>query len=377
MTAASQPDLDPAEIRDRHLLVYRQIQDNKEQFKTNPDLQEKFEKLVRQLEQLTIEADRNSNWTGCEWLEAAMVEWQKIFPDRDLRHEIGLPAGHLPTSPETTKRRTRLPYSVIRGDLNLAAYNIGAKRKMRVVTERIKELRGIEENPGGIHSVIASSREEQDEDWRFALVYFASDVLSGRTDFANQLSSESWRELERVSLEEVKRLNAYHISLTDSRRSDPTGCYLKACAELNAAVLCPDMKSAPLAFPEVREFLKTEYSCGESFPRFSTGNPAAEGLKAGKAETLYQTRNARGGRGTAADDWKCACEYLSVFCDNVIDAIEGEEKKAELSMRRVLSAFQEPWRGISLVNCFEAAVAIYFFPPDRVERCSKNAKDIL
>lgn len=277
--------------------------------------------------------------------------------------------------------RSPLPYPKVKSKLDVMAYYLGQNRKVRATIEKMAELRLIVDNPGLIHAQIISKVEEQDQDWRFALVYFATDVLSGRTDFVDQLDKESWLLLERVSIEEVKRINAYHISLTDGRASDPAGCYREACGALRAAFLSPYMKYAAGDFAPVRDFLQDRYRAGSSFPKTSDGSDAVKALKRQKAEALYRRRSqtSEGQTATPDKDWSDACEYLSLFYDNVIGAVEDSAPGKRLEhMKLALQAFRKPWLDFGLVNCLEAAIAIYFFDPKLVEACrGTNIDDIL
>lgn len=277
-----------------------------------------------------------------------------------------------------TEPVTLVPYSVIEQDLKKKAYQLGAERKFRIVTDKIKELRGIAADLGRIHSKMTSSDAERLEDWRLALTYFAADVLAGRTDLI-QLDDRSWSELERVGLEEVKRLNAFHYSLTDAHGRDTVGCYLAACDELRVAMLNPDMKFAAADFDVIRNFLLSNRGCGESFLR--AGNDAAEALKASKAIVLCEQRRIRSRdvlSHSEAEDWYKASEYVDLFYGNVLDAVEGSDTKIKRSkMKMGLSAFRNPWRDSGLVNCFEAAIAIYFFDPELVKKCCVDENDLL
>lgn len=281
-------------------------------------------------------------------------------------------------APAPARPRSPLSYAEIKSKLDGMAYYLGEHRKVRATIEKMAELRLIVDNPELIHSQIASKPEEQDQDWRFALTYFATDVLSGRTDFVDQLDKESWLELEHVPLEDVKRLNAYHISLTDGRANDPAVCYREACEGLRAALLSPYMKYAARDFAPVRDFLKDRYSAGESFPKSSKGSDNAEALKRQTAEVLYQRRSQTQESKTATrdKDWGDACEYLSLFYGNVIGAVEAApEERRKDHMTQALEAFRKPWRDYGLVNCLEAAIAIYFFDPKVVAQACHDKDD--
>ena len=368
-TAAPALALDIPAIKARHVELYDQVQQAKEHLKKDPSRRDQtrqdLDAFIDLLRNLSRYIARTNDYSEYDWLETAATKWQEFFSwimtePRNIRSEIEMPDR--PKSRVRSRERAELPGSAIKADIDNTAFFIGADRKIRILTARIQELREIEKGKYRIHHLMPSTLEEQLQDWEQALVYFASDVLAGRTDFAYQLGADSYGYLENVQLSRVKCLNAYHAT-TSGRCADPQECYFEACNQLRQTLLNPDIKAAPADFATVHEYLR------------ATRSPAKrDALIAEKARMRWKSRVARGELGTEHQDWSAATEYVNRFYTNVIPAVE---KRHRASLTDVMSLFRGKWRDHEMVNCFEAATVIYFFDPDLIRQCCPNQQDLL
>lgn len=362
MEATHEP-ADFTRIRDEHRVLYRQAQDSVDQIQADPKLRMQLRtqvlQLLSELRRVSDRVSKRNEWKGHTWLRDAADDWQRVFPSvfgeqRDIRSDL-----HVPATPLTSQLVTRndvIPYKEILNRIRMTAYNIGLQRKEQVIRARIRELEEVRDDRGRIHSVLASSREERDEDWRLAMVHFAADVLALRTSLAHQLEAQSWLELARVPIEDVKRLDAYYV-WEDAPGREPGDCYLDACDRLRTALLDPRSKASAEDLSAFREFM-------------SKGTTE---VVRSKAHLRWLARVRHSEAGNEYSDWREAETHVKLFYGNLVAAVEGSQK----STRQALTALGPPWRDRGLVSCLEAAIAIHFFVPKLVEASFDSTSDIL
>lgn len=372
----------PAEIKERHTSLYQEVQDARDELPGDPSkrdqLIQKIDKLIANMESISVQMKKSGNYAEYDWLERTATKWQGVFSEifavaRNIRDEIKLPPR--PAGVISSRERAEIPYSQIRSEIAVLAYSIGQDRKLSSLRRKIKEL---ERERNRIHSEFPSSPEMERQDWHDATVYFAANVLSGRLDLAYQLGADSYRRLEQVFLDEVKQLNAYYIWQGRGNGwglSEKEEDYLNVCEHLRKMLLDEDIKAPPADFSDVRSYLIKNYlnNKDKSFPAGCLGSEAAEELKRSKAQRIGESKSRDSVQSSWEENWKEAEKHAVLFYDNVIDAFEGQPEKIE----KVLQAFHEPWRRYGVINCLEAAIAIYFFDTDLIRKYCKSENDII
>ena len=303
-----------------------------------------------------------------QWLERSAIEWQEIFSEvftipRNFFSEFKLPQR--PTEIISSRERQVIRYSQIKKDIATHAYYIGQDRKLFSFERKIAELK---QNRNRIFGEFPSTPDEEQQDWLKARTYFASNVLSGKPDLVYQLNEESYKELEQVYLEDMKEIQAYHI--WQQKGSPIAQNYLEACEQIRKRLLNKEIKTPEADFTELRLYLSKKYLTGpaNSFPATSYGSESVQQLKQNKAQRIWEVLLKTGAASSPESDWKKAVEHAALYYDNIVGAIEGNK----VCVKNVLKSFVEPWRSYRVVNCFEAAIAIYFIKPELIQDCCNN-----
>lgn len=182
--------------------------------------------------------------------------------------------------------------------------------------------------------------------------------------------------MEELWLQEVKSLRAYFIGLNKgggfSATSDEN--YLDACKQLNKILINPNIKASKVEFGKVKHYLEEHYLINNKINIAS--NFVSGKLISRKAKRIYE----RIGEESDMKGWASAETFVRMFYENIIPAVMEKDRERTLS---VLKAFwgdsnRNKFSIIvvsSIVNCFEAALAIYFLDPDIIR--SLCAKEVL
>lgn len=266
---------------------------------------------------------------------------------------------------EELAEKTRVPERIRR----LADF-LGRDRKVREISEWVSYLR---DNPIEVHRCISSTPREELADWHSAETYFALDVLRGRVNMARHFASASYPYLEHVWLDDVKQLRAYLIWKQGNGVGEERahGCYMKACEELNGILFNPCIKAGLPEFLPITEYISNNLlHRGE----LDCGKPATRALIQKKAWCVWRCTGKSDER--EKQNWEEAEQYVRRFYGNIVPAVE---KRDPASIQRVLEALKTG-HGLGyryhVVNCFEAALLIYFLDPDSVRKCHGD-KDTL
>ena len=149
-------------------------------------------------------------------------------------------------------------------------------------------LAHLESHPHQIHSVIASSPDEMQDDWYGAMTCLTAEILDGRGDFARQLGSDLYRLLGDVWLDDVKRVKAYLIWESNGANWDPTGWtrnFILACEDVNRRTLEESVKASPKTFAHVKTYLEKRYLVAGVVDL--SHRPDAHHLIANKAQRIW------------------------------------------------------------------------------------------
>lgn len=364
------------DVKAQHAELYKEILDSTAELQSNPEkcheLTTKIEKLLTDMRDKSQQMEKSENYIDYNWLERAATEWQAIFSQilvepKNIREEIKLPPR--PSGVPSSRKRLDVPYSTD-SYINTIANGIGENRKLSDLKRWIQEL---EQRRNRINMEIPSSPEEKEQDWSDATVYFSTRVLADRLDLISELNiKSSCSQLEKVFLDKVKRMNAYHEW---QYRGEGWGLlamegdYRNACDELHQKLLNPNIKATASDFKDVREYLSDNYHIdNKSF----LNSEKTKKLIQQKAYRIWQSKSFPAQ--SEKNDWEIAEKYVKCFYTNIIEAIEGQSKeKRKQSIENVLKALSKYGRKYDITNCLEAAIAIYFFDP---KLCSGSKNDI-
>lgn len=327
--------------------------------------------FLRALAQLSGQVEIAEDY---EWISDAALRWQYIFSSvLNVPHSaVVLSAPPVLKSPETLKFYT---------DEEIQKWCEQTAREQSLTRWRNIFM---QEKSAWV-SLMPSTQEERDRDWRDAEILFASKVLEGDLHLTRQLGSGSYRRLEQQWLEEVKRAKAFFI--WDNRLDKLSGPshheqdYLDACGQIRAQLTRKDLKVRAQDLEDVKISLTHRYlvdgtpgstATSASDPvdsntyRFDPQKADSFNLLVSKAFRLWQTT----GRSDSAKNWEDALIYCEAFYGSILPAVQEKdpERKKEHTLR-VLQAFergQAQEHRYQIVNCFEVALAIYFLDTDIV-----------
>jgi hypothetical protein len=222
-----------------------------------------------------------------------------------------------------------------------------------------------------IINFIPSTPEDMVKDWYDTNVLFASKVLEGAINMAQQLAYQSYWRLETVWLSDVKAAKAYFIW---ERREDKLigtshdSDYAMACDEIRDMLVNPAIKATSEDFDEAKMYLIDRYLNAER-GIFDPLKPKADELIRAKAYRIWQTT----GETDEDKNWESALSYCRLFYDNILPAvIEGDPERTLLALK----AFQlskAPENRYLIINCFEVALAIYFLDPGVIQHIWRSA----
>ncbi len=362
-------------VRADHQRLFDEFRENADTLCTNRDLLAKFlndvDQLLEEMKQLNQDMQRAEEF---DWLNTAAMDWQIVFSSRlriprDIRREVGIQV------PSRTLEPTRriLPDEQIQQHLKDKAYLVGQFRKLAALARRLEELNAYRDR---IHEEIVSSPEEAERDWHDAHVHFASEVLDAEIFFPYQIGPESYHRLENIWLEDVKRMRAYLIW---ERRNDGWSPeaelpnYLSACEQLRSKLLDESLKASPASFEDVKSYLNATYLRAGRLDT-SPGQPGWELVRA-KARRIWQ----RSGQPAGQDEriWAAADAYCQAFYENIIKAVVEDLPEAVAAVVNAFRICRNFGHNYPIVNCFEAALTIYYLKPSTVQRCCQDTGRLL
>lgn len=224
---------------------------------------------------------------------------------------------------------------------------------------------------------ISSSYEERTEDWLSATLIFALKVLEGEIHLTRSLQPASYWRLENIWLSEVKRTKAFLNwergliqRMPESRNWSPDDYYFEACRRLRKRLADEEHKARAADFALVREYMRNRYLDDKG--NFSSGRDESEKLLRAKAQQIFEVT---GGQGADAD-WHHACTYSRMFYENIILAVEAKDQESTLVVLKAFQYSKAPENRYLIINCFEAAVALYFLDAEIVRGLWEEAKRV-
>lgn len=351
------------DIKDRHKRLYEQFRADEEEIGKNPPRREEFrgefEELLGRFRQLAQELRLEEDF---QWLTSAAREWEeahfRVFREpRNLRAEIGIsvPPPHLEPAFQPVTDED------VRAYLKSKANDVAQARKLTQLFWRWAELKS---HPERIHAEIHSKNEEMDEDWYWANVFFAARVLEGEIRFPYRIGPELYGLLEKVWLEDVKRLKAYLLWERDGCHWQPDGgakYFFQAADSLRETALSTRLKASLNSFSRAETYVEQSYlSEGAINP---LRDSSAHDLIARKADRIW-LKGPR--RRTAEADWADAQRYVRGFYDHILPAVRQADAAHIAGVAEALCSAHRGKMPCDIVNCLEAALVIYYVDPARL-----------
>jgi hypothetical protein len=252
---------------------------------------------------------------------------------------------------------------------HLADY-LGRDRKVRAISEFVSYLR---DNPHEVHKQIPSRRNaELLTDWSAAETYYASDILRGRIDMTRQSSPDCYVYLQWVWLDDAKRLRAYlnwAAAKQNSREQADTCYYMMSCQELGDTFQDRLIKAKLIDYLPIAEYIADNLLHNG---KLAPNKPAAHALIQKKAWCIWKCLGQPHDRHD--QNWRDAEAYVRGFYENIGPAIETKDPTATKALLKAMTMGGKEGYRYRIMDCFEAALLIYFLDPEAVEtHCGPNA----
>jgi hypothetical protein len=211
---------------------------------------------------------------------------------------------------------------------------------------------------------IISTPAEEFLDWQSSRLLFGCQILDGTIDFANQTVWKLYALLEDLWLNDVKQYLAYFIWKNKGGSWEPEqrlNNYYLACEYLRLGLAeKPEIKGSRRDFGELRTYLDHRYL---SAGKFDLSKPSAKTMIDKKAYQIMATT----GQTDSLKNWMRAEQYARLFYNNIIPAVLDEDRTNTQMVLEALQLREAPESCFLIINCFEAALAIYFLNPDIVK----------
>lgn len=328
------------EIMKNHDILYSKVLQDMEPKKLLSDIK----RLVDNIEKLAESVDSFDDY---RWLSDAAIKWQSVYST--ILKEPRIIRIPQPKSVWFPSTPSGFSEAEITNWIERQAAFIGFAQR----TER-----------GTLYT-------DKNNDWHTAEVFFASEVLEGKFNFASRISHESYWRLENIWLKEVKSLMAYFrwVSRKENYISKHDQDYFEACNHIRDMLVNRDIKARGSEFAAVKNFIQEHYLGNDGKHLPEVRGHKLNDLIEKKAHQIYETTGS-----TDQDrNWVHAETYVRMFYENIIPAVVGSDEERVL---RVLKAFQfSKLNRFIIINCFETALAIYFLDPQVIQSLWDDSKN--
>ena len=234
---------------------------------------------------------------------------------------------------------------------------------IKQTAEHLSDLRKLKQIRGEFQYLInhlreiQSTREEMVMDWHDACVFLISNILSGKDINFTSIEPRSYHRLEEIWLKEVKQLRAYFIWEMNDTGSDEKN-YLEACNEIRRRLTDRSIKASLKDFMVVEDYLRYMYL--DDMGKIDKNKPSARILIQEKAKRIWETT----GNSNGKENWSRAKLYVTMFYENIIPAVLENNKDNILMVLKAFQFSKAKENRFLIINCFEAAIAIYFLDAD-------------
>ena len=332
-------------LKDRHdELLGKAIRNGREypeKVRNNAFLSE-VEGLLEEMDRLSQQAESFAEY---RWLTDAAIKWQVVFSSTlNLPKTIQLSPPCHPLNPQLPSQslsEEEIEHWLSRNADYFAFVRIAGASGL------IGSIRG---------------REQHEQDSHLAKVFFASDVLDGKINFAARIAPASYWRLEDVWLEDVKLLRAYFLweqrgrGYDDERKRDD---YYTACKVLRRMMVNIGIKAQVGEFTGVKKYVEDRYLTDG---RFLSSKPDAFNLIAKKAQRIAQVT----GEQDNFKNWCNAETYATLFYENVIPAILDDDNDRVLMVLKAFQFSRTEQHHFWVINALEVAIFTYFVKAETV-----------
>jgi hypothetical protein len=195
-------------------------------------------------------------------------------------------------------------------------------------------------------------------DWHNACIFWASQILDGTIPLC-RLEEVSFRRLEEIWLKEVEELKAYYYWEKQSTEDGlwlPKGKkeeqYFVACKEVRQLLTDPSVKGNLSNFEKAEQYIIKKYLTEEG--KLDEERARMEIHR--KAARIWEST----GYSNSGENWQGAKSYMRMFYENIIPAVRKNNPENILGVLRAFQYSNKAPENCSLiVNCFEAALAVY------------------
>lgn len=350
------------DIKDTHEKLYEKVLQKHQNIKDDLKLQKKYmdniEELLDNIKELSM---KTSSIKDYAWLSNASMQWQVVFSS-----VLNIPRNVQIDSP---KQEFKSPYKKSKSTSETLKEFI-KKHSYMFFRERV--LSEARVNPERLIARYISTESDQNNDLITSKRFLAHEILVGNINFAYELKQKHYREyLEKIWLKDVKELMAY-FNWTKRRdgfiteEGDAFSDYEKACKEIRSQLVKQDIKASASDFIEIKNYLETLYL--DRNGKVDITKSDVHELIIKKRDRICETT----GKTNKDENWYRAESYVRFFYENIISAVM---KKDEKNIAKVLKAFQfskAQENRFLIINCFEAAIAIYFLDKEIIENLWNN-----
>jgi hypothetical protein len=279
------------------------------------------------------------SWNEYQWLTDSIFRWQVLFASTlNIPKEIHLP----------TPQSNLLPPLLDSKALTEKEIDFLVRRNAKYL-EKISQARNSSLTDFGINK--SQSAE----------IFLASDILEGKINLAGRISSASYWRLEKVWVQDIKKLSAYFLWESRGREIDQDlekADFIKASDDTRKLLINEGIKAQKSEFGEAKTYLEERFLSLEDGSLDSESN-VVKSLISLKAQKIQEET----GCADFDRNWKASKFYVDLFYRNIISAVIN--KDSEDGVLAVLKAFQYSQHGndgkpYHIINAFEAALIIYF-----------------
>ncbi len=217
-----------------------------------------------------------------------------------------------------------------------------------------------------------SEFSERVEDWHIAEVMFAKEVIEGSLKFDENIPSSSYPRLQKIWLNDVKKLIAYFIWVTRGCPLTPSyhnQDYEQACNKVRSMLTDHSRKADLSKFLEVKAFIENRYLTNGLLDKNKPDVKAATQRKASRIESLIL---AMGEQTHELENWYDATAYMKLYFENIIPAVIEKNEESVLSVLKGFQFTKTASKKLHVVDAFEVAVAISFLDENVVNKIWKQ-----
>lgn len=335
-------------MKDHEDLYFRAIKNDK----SITEKHDRLDAFVKEIDKLLVRmydlGKETRSWDEYKWLTDSIFKWQVVFASTlNIPRQI-----NLPEPPQNLLPKLPAEHALTEAEI---CYLLDRNSKYLATMQELQE--------GSLLGISQHDIQKQAE------VYLASDILDGQINFASRISSDSYWRLERVWLDDIKRLLAYFLWKSRGCGFDQQSAiddFLKASSHLRGLLGNLGMKARASEFGEAKAYIESKYLING---KINFRNPEVKILIARKAEQIREKNN-------CTDDiqnWIEAENYVQMFYENIIPAVTNNDLEKTLVVLKSFQYSNAIENSYHIINAFEVALAIYFLDIKIIHKIWKNS----